>query len=76
MTCRQKEGFSIRKIASVSNLYLLFIAIWTTGLFNLVVMIKLGLGKLRGGLIELKEVSAFLTSGRKQTHLATKSASE
>ena len=68
MTSGQKEAVPVRKVAAKDNFHILFLTDWTSCLSDLFVMLDLGLGKLVGGLIELKQVSTISALGRKQAH--------
>jgi hypothetical protein len=45
ITAGEKEAVLIRKIASKCNFHLLFLAGWTSGLFNFMIVLDLELGQ-------------------------------
>jgi hypothetical protein len=76
MTRRQEEAVPVRKVTAKDNFHILFFTDGTSRLPDLLVPFDLSLGKLMGGLVELKQVSAIPTLGGKQTHFAAEGTSQ
>lgn len=74
MTRRQKEAGPVRKVTAKDNFHILFFTDGTPRLSDLFITVDLGLGKLMGGLVELKQVSTIPALGRKQAHFAAEGA--